>query len=281
MEKRYTLHFMLSLFQAQNGLKDVSIQEFADKRGNLTNRSNVRESKANTICFQKNIDRLAAPANSVFDIAEDYSDDANDTIDGPNVLDVDDDDVDQPIILSKTMTLQSAQPSSSSSEESDSIRYPPIVWRLIADYILPEDVSRFGAICWDSYAVVNSPSFWLRMYSDFYSVDRAGNEGKRVDAYEVMALPEDLIRPTADYRTREVLLIGLKNKVIRLLYHRYRPFVSRLYSPQNSVPNPHALVGLHCLEASCEKASSASKNAFKFRLVSYITRLSKTILCTT
>ncbi|XP_071444177.1 uncharacterized protein fsd [Hetaerina americana] len=41
--------------------------------------------------------------------------------------------------------------------------YPLDVWFVIGEYIRPEDVGRFAAICTSSRAVVSSPDFWLRL----------------------------------------------------------------------------------------------------------------------
>jgi len=236
--------------QVEERVRDVSIQQFADKLGNLP-QSSVRTPKANCLRVS-NI--VASTRKSLQE--DDLSETASEEEEAADETELEQERL--PAV--KGMTVHKA-------DEDDARRhYPPVVWRLIGDYILPEDVSRFGAICRDSYAVVNSPSFWLSLYRDFYRVDRQRPaEGKRLVAHEVVNLPDDL-RQSDDYRSRGALLIGLKSKAIRLLYHRYKPFIDRLYSPQNSVPNPHVLVGLHCTEAYCEKAGNSNKSAFKFRL---------------
>lgn len=42
--------------------------------------------------------------------------------------------------------------------------YPLDVWHLIAGHIRPEDVAIFASICQDARSVVNSPSFWKKLY---------------------------------------------------------------------------------------------------------------------
>ncbi|XP_046408590.1 uncharacterized protein LOC124173119 [Ischnura elegans] len=48
-------------------------------------------------------------------------------------------------------------------ELSSAAVYPLDVWFIIGEYIRPEDVGRFAAICSSSRAVVASPDFWLRL----------------------------------------------------------------------------------------------------------------------
>ena len=60
---------------------------------------------------------------------------------------------------------------------------------------------------------------------------------------------------------------GLKSKVIRLLYYRYKPFINRLVGPAANIPYPHRLEGLHLQEISSTRVASADgKNSYKFRL---------------
>ena len=100
-----------------------------------------------------------------------------------------------------------------------------------SNYILPESIASFGRICKDSYAVVNLPSFWIRLYRDF--------------AYDDQKFPVD---------TK-----GLKSKVIRHLFKEYFPFSSRITSARAKVYDPHVLVGLTCIShqwnlCDCEAA---------------------------
>ena len=156
----------------------------------------------------------------------------------------------------------SFKPRMTSEEPSEDKIYPAVVWQLIGDYILPEQIATFGAVCRDSYAVVSSPSFWLRLFREFRAIQSA----KRLNAFEVAPLPADL-RSADDrsWRARETLMFGLKAKVIRLLYLRYKPFVVRLLSPCNQDLHPDSMVGLHVLEAWHQKVETASKPSFKYR----------------
>ena len=109
--------------------------------------------------------------------------------------------------------------------------FPYDVWETIGNYILPESIASFGRICKDSYAVVNLPSFWIRLYRDF--------------AYDGQKLPVDAK--------------GLKSKVIRHLFKEYFPFSSRITSARAKVYDPHVLVGLTCIShqwklCDCEAA---------------------------
>ena len=98
---------------------------------------------------------------------------------------------------------------------------PYDVWELIGNYILPESIASFSRICKDSYAVINKPSFWVRIHKEFCFSEPA-NMG---------------------ISTR-----GLKQKVVRYLFLKYLPLSSRLNTPQAKIYDPHVLVGLMCLK---------------------------------
>lgn len=38
------------------------------------------------------------------------------------------------------------------------------IWHLISEYIRPEDVAKFSAICRNSWSVVNTATFWFKLY---------------------------------------------------------------------------------------------------------------------
>lgn len=42
--------------------------------------------------------------------------------------------------------------------------YPIKIWLLLAEYIRPEDVKSFSLICKTTLSVVNTASFWIRLY---------------------------------------------------------------------------------------------------------------------
>lgn len=57
----------------------------------------------------------------------------------------------------KTVTLEVVN-------NESGIDYPIDIWFLISEYILPEDVGKFAAICKTSLAVVSSAKFWFNLY---------------------------------------------------------------------------------------------------------------------
>lgn len=100
----------------------------------------------------------------------------------------------------------------SNKSECDSIEptgntYPIDIWFLISEYIQPEDVGRFAAICKGSLAVVMSAKFWFGLYKRYY-VDTAN-------------LPAEL-KP--DYMIRRY---SLRASVIRMLHYVYPLFIER------------------------------------------------------
>ena len=130
-------------------MKDVSLQDFADNA-----RSTQRLSKSQLTSKAK-----IKEAPKVLEKGPDFEEESEEEEDQVSELE------------EVTMT---SQPEVTGSQTDDRlpVRHPPELWGLVANYILPEDISRFGAICQDAYAVVNSPSFWLKLYKDFYPIDR-------------------------------------------------------------------------------------------------------------
>ena len=104
-------------------------------------------------------------------------------------------------------------------ENKNSVSLPYDVWELVGNYILPESISTFSRICKDSYAVINRPSFWVKLHRDFLPYERLSTRHTK----------------------------GLKQKIIRYLYLNYLPFSSRLSSPKSKISDPHTLVGLICV----------------------------------
>ena len=56
-------------------------------------------------------------------------------------------------------------------QESTYTQYPYDFWELISNYIPPESVATFSAICRDTYTIVNQASFWTKLYRDYYRED--------------------------------------------------------------------------------------------------------------
>jgi len=246
-------------YKVEEGIRDISLQDFADN-----SRTTPRLKKSLLIVNKQK--RHLAPSNAILekpvDILEDFPHEEEE------------EEVENRIVSedpTPPITMASQSSPSHQHNSTPTVQFPPEIWVLLSHYILPEDVASFGAVCRDSYAVVNSPSFWLKLYKDFYAIDRA-RTGVRVHGNEVTSLPHDLTSPFdvtgSSYRTsQEILLRGLKSKVIRLLYYRYKPFINRLVGPAANIPYPHKLEGLHLQEISSTRVASADgKNSYKFRL---------------
>ena len=92
-------------------------------------------------------------------------------------------------------------------KEDTGIEYPEIVFYLLSKYIKPEDIGRFAKINKSAYAVTKSKAFWILQYKR-----HCENHPK---------LPDRL-------RTDSLKQYGLRQTVIRALYHTYDKFTRRI-----------------------------------------------------
>lgn len=102
--------------------------------------------------------------------------------------------------------------------------YPIKIWLLLAEYIRPEDVKSFSLICKTTLSVVNTASFWIRLYKRCY---------RKVD------IPRCLSRQCLDVKK------CLKQKVVRSLYYYYPPYSSSVIN--NNLESSDNLIGTMCL----------------------------------
>ncbi|KAL1506441.1 hypothetical protein ABEB36_005807 [Hypothenemus hampei] len=108
------------------------------------------------------------------------------------------------------------------NNDSEGNNYPLDVWFLISEYICPEDVGIFGAICKTSFEVICSSRFWFNLYRRYY---------KNIPGLPQNLKPERLVRK-----------YGLKTNVIRALYHMYPQFVNRTLKEEH----PASLKNYQC-----------------------------------
>ena len=192
--------------QVEEGIRDISLQDFADN-----SRTTPRLKKSLLIVNKQK--RHLAPSNAILEKPVDILEDS------PH--EEEEEEVDNRIVSedpTPPITMASQSSPTHQHNSTPTFQFPPEIWVLLSHYILPEDVARyaqkkgkmflklamltkpwlffysFGAVCRDSYAVVNSPSFWLKLYKDFYAIDRA-RTGVRVHGNEVTSLPHDLTSP--------------------------------------------------------------------------------------
>ncbi|XP_066251899.1 transmembrane protein 183 [Euwallacea similis] len=104
--------------------------------------------------------------------------------------------------------------------------YPIDIWYLISEYIRPEDVGTFAAICQTSFEVVCSARFWFGLYRRYY---------KNVPTMPETLQPESLIRR-----------YGLRKNVIRALFYMYPPFVERIKPITTFEEHPESLKNYEC-----------------------------------
>lgn len=112
-------------------------------------------------------------------------------------------------------------------EDRPGIEYPEIVWYLISPYIKPEEVGTFARINKATYSITLRESFWRALYKRYCQ-----NNPK---------LP-DKLKIENSYK-----LYGLRQRVIRALYHTYEVFIRRVIQQASQESRPHNLVKRRCV----------------------------------
>ncbi|XP_026739890.1 transmembrane protein 183 isoform X1 [Trichoplusia ni] len=124
---------------------------------------------------------------------------------------------------SKKLTYKKKKLQHTPVDERPGNEYPEIIFYLISKYIKPEDVARFARINKACYAVTRNRSFWTLLYKRYCE-----NHPK---------LPEKL-------KADSLKAYGLRQTVIRALYHTYDIFIKRIVR-QDTKPND--LVNRSCV----------------------------------
>lgn len=138
-------------------------------------------------------------------------------------------------------------------EDSPGGVYPEIVWYLISHYIKPEDVGRFAGINRATFAITERESFWRTLYKRYCQ-----NNPK---------LPERL-RLENGYK-----LYGLRQRVIRALYHTYNVFIKKVLQQATQDSLPHLLVKRRCVNMWYCKGVAHWSIYFKFKKPSFLPRI--------
>ncbi|XP_059053026.1 transmembrane protein 183 [Achroia grisella] len=138
-------------------------------------------------------------------------------------------------------------------EDRPGIVYPEIVWYFISWYIKPEDVGNFAGINKATYAITKRESFWRALYKRYCE-----NHPK---------LPQRL-RIENSYK-----VYGLRQRVIRALYHTYHVFVKKVAQEATQDSRPHLLVKRRCVNVWFCKGTSHWSVYFKFKKPSPMQRL--------
>lgn len=125
------------------------------------------------------------------------------------------------------------------------IVYPEIVWYQISKYIKPEDIGNFAGINKTTYAITKLNSFWRSIYQC-----HCENNPK---------LP-DRLKIENSYRN-----YGLRQRVIRALYHTYDLFIQQVFQQSFHDSKPHDLVRRRCVNVWFCKGTSHWSIYFKFK----------------
>lgn len=123
--------------------------------------------------------------------------------------------------------------------------YPEILWYCISHYIKPESIGTFARINKDTYAITKRKSFWRMIYKTYCQ-----NSSK---------LPERL-RIENSYKA-----YGLKQRVVRALYHTHEVFMKRIARLDLHDSRHHLLVKKRCINVWFCKGTSNWSIYFKFR----------------
>ncbi|CAH2260095.1 jg4812 [Pararge aegeria aegeria] len=135
------------------------------------------------------------------------------------------------------------------------IVYPEIVWYLISPFIKPEEVGNFAGINRATYSITKRESFWRALY-------------KKYCQNKPNLLPEKF-RIENDYR-----LYGLRQKVIRALYHTYDVFIQKVIRDTAQMisgryTRPYELVGRRCVNVWYSKEPTQFSLYFKLKKLNH------------
>ncbi|KAK9875508.1 hypothetical protein WA026_007902 [Henosepilachna vigintioctopunctata] len=123
--------------------------------------------------------------------------------------------------------------------------YPYDIWFLISNFIRPEDVGRFSAICKTCLEVTSSVNFWIALYKRYLRKE---------------CLPEEL-QPECILR-----YFGLRTSVIKALYLMYHPFILLTRKTFGNIMHPDILKGKQCIGLSLRQEDKKWCYYFKFKL---------------
>lgn len=143
-------------------------------------------------------------------------------------------------------------------EDRPGVVYPEIVWYLISKYIKPDDIGAFARINKATYAITKRESFWRTLYQRYCQ-----NNPK---------LPEKL-KLENGYK-----LYGLRQRVIRALYHTYDVFIKKVLLQAAHDSRPHLLVKRRCVNMWYCKGSAHWSIYFKFRRPCLLPRIETNII---
>lgn len=126
-------------------------------------------------------------------------------------------------------------------EDRPGIEFPEIVFYLLSKYIKPEDIGTFAKINKSAYAVTKSKAFWILQYKRYCE-----NHPK---------LPDRL-------RSDSLKAYGLRQTVIRALYHTYDKFNRRICRRD---AHPNVLVSWVCVNVWYDRGLTYWNVYFKLK----------------
>ncbi|XP_013189532.1 uncharacterized protein LOC106134109 isoform X1 [Amyelois transitella] len=141
--------------------------------------------------------------------------------------------------------------SEASIDDRPGLVYPEIVWYHLSPYIKPEDVGHFAGINRSTYAITKTEKFWKGLYKQ-YCENRP-------------RLPEKL-RIENSYT-----VYGLRQRVIRALFHTYNLFFKRVMHEATQDSKPHDLVKRRCVNVWFSEGPTYWYVYFKFKK-SFVTK---------
>lgn len=130
-------------------------------------------------------------------------------------------------------------------EDRPGVVYPEILWYQISKYIKPEDIGNFAGINKTTYAITRQKSFWRTIYKRY--CERSPK------------LP-DRLRIENSFKN-----YGLRQRVIRALYHTYDVFVKKVAQQALHDSKPHELVKRRCVNVWFCKGTSHWSIYFKLK----------------
>uniref|UniRef100_A0A3Q2Y1B7 Transmembrane protein 183A n=1 Tax=Hippocampus comes TaxID=109280 RepID=A0A3Q2Y1B7_HIPCM len=190
--------------------ESVTVADYADADPAVVKSGRVKKAVANAVEKEvKLLCGLEASQGTVEEVLSSAGTVKIDGLDSSDDLDAEEDGDSDTKVIHKKKNKRRKE----SSESSDGQEYPVDIWLVLSSYIRPEDVCRFSLICRNAWTVTCTAVFWTRLY-----------------------------------RSVSKIVVALRARVIRSLFHLYEPFSSRVSKiPTMPESTPTTLLNSKCL----------------------------------
>ncbi|XP_013419476.1 transmembrane protein 183B isoform X2 [Lingula anatina] len=187
---------------------DVTVYDYADSdRQPVAASGRMKKAAVNAVNHE--VKEMCGPtpeSQALTWFEKNLSDFDSDSETEENALNSEDEDIAE-ILHNLSMKKKTKHPKSETKMCREGFSYPVEVWWMVSDFVQPEDVGIFAAICRTTHMITHTARFWIKLYHRYYNIN--------------IPVPDDL-KPTCMERHH-----GIKARVIQALFHLHKPFIER------------------------------------------------------